>query len=277
MGWRTTLGLTLAGLAVAGCLGGASPSPSPEPSPAVWETDITSEGEAIPVRLVDFTGLVAGVREGDRMPSIFGSQWLLLSQSPDEEPGLVLTLIGSPCEQAFELAVRTVGDHLVVSWVASPRPGCDTIAVSYYLEVDLAQAIEADRLMAHDVNDEGPSSWGFMVPGSDGLSRPMKLVAGRRDLVRATPLDASAFPLVTGDVGVGRPLAPADVILVAWASEACEDEMTLSAFPGQPLEIGLADTKGLGCGGPKHLQGVALTFHPNTDTSGIEAVVVENR
>jgi hypothetical protein len=277
MGWRTTLGVTLAAL-VAGCLGAADPITSPEPSPAVWQAGIVSPaGERIPVTLVDFTGLVTGISEGDRVQEVLGSQWLLLSRSPEDDAGIAVTLIGSPCERSFELAARNVGDHLMVSWVASPRPGCDSMAVSYYLQVDLAHAIEADRLVAHDLNEDGRSSWGFLVPGSDALSRPVTVIAGRRDLIQAAPLDPVSLPAVTGDVGVGRPLVPADLILVAWASEACHDEMTLAAFPGQPLEIGLVDTEGVGCGGPKHLQGVALTFHPNTDTSGIEPVVVENR
>lgn len=286
MGWRTTLGLTLAALAVAGCLGSESSAP-PSPEPVSWQARIASsqEGTKAVVTLVDSTGLVTGIGQGDRLLAGLSSQWVTVAPSPeDAAPELAVVLTGSVCDEGFDLALRPVGGYILLSRAPTREADCDAMAVGYELAIDLSKPIEASRLIIHDAEEQdegqdGRSSWGFLAPGTDGLGRSVKVLDVRGDLVLAMPLVPAALPDLSEDVGLQRPLGRGDQILLAWAAEDCHEEMIVTAFPGRAaaLEVALHDTDASGCGGPRHHQGVALTFHPNTDTAGIEAVVVESR
>jgi hypothetical protein len=285
MGWRTTLGLTLAALTVAGCLG-SEPSPSPSPGPVSWQTRIASlqEGTKAVVTLVDSIGLVTAIGQGDRLLAGLSSQWVTVAVSPDADaPGLAVVLTGSVCDEGFDLALRPVGAYVLLSRAPTREADCDAMAVGYELAIELSEPIEASRLVVQDgEEDEGRDrrgSWGFVVPGSDGISRSVKVLDVRGDLVLAMPLVPAALPDLSDDVGLQRPLGRVDQILLAWAAQDCHEEMIVTAFPSRAaaLEVALHDTDASGCDGPSHLQGLALTFRPGVDTAGIDAVVVENR
>lgn len=272
---RRLLGVALIVVSVCGC-SPQTPMPTPSPTPTSWTLDVEGlDAAAIPVDLIDATGLVVGVQPGGQVvaPDVVGRSTAV--GIDDLELELAIHWTANICATGTTIALQPRGGALAVDVAVVESGGCDLLPHDYGVVLELSGPI-GDRPVVVSQSDADARSWGATLPASDGKSRPVLVVdrSGRVEFVR--PMDPAQLAPGEGDVFVRPGDGPTSVV-VSWVGDVCDDVVEVGvdlAGSATRLRINLANEGHEPCVGLRRLEGLALTFAEPVDPATIDARLI---
>jgi hypothetical protein len=272
---RRLLGLALVVVSICGC-SPRTPTPTPAPTPTSWTLDVEGlDAKAIPVEVIDATGLVVGARPGGRVvaPDVVGRSAAVAID--DLEPELAVHWTADICATGSTVALQPRDGALAVDIAVASPGGCDLLGHDYGVVLELSGPI-GDRAVVISQSDRDARSWGVALVGSDGRRRPALVVdrSGRGEFVR--PMDPAQLAPGEADVLV-RPGDGRTSVVVSWVGDVCDDVIEVGvdlAGGATRLRINLANEGHEPCVGLRRLEGLALTFAQPVDPAAIDARLI---
>jgi hypothetical protein len=259
------LGLCLAA-SIAGCATRTSPAPSSSAStqPKDWKLTLQAQGDTASTELTlrDRTGLVIGIGPGQAVRAGLSSLTVAVDRLAESDRQLLVSWTGGSCAKRLDMSVDRVGERLILTSGQPPSDGCNELAVTYGFGIFLASPIELTDVVARDDGSSG-RSWGVLITGSDGISRPIVVIDETRLSTLAVPIEPAQLPALDRDV-IAELVPSGDLAArVLWRSNMCEDRMSVSVGRDAAqlaINVELDRSGHGGACSATHTQGLRLTF-----------------
>ena len=223
--------------------------------------------------VADLAGIISSVKTTQLEPSSQPLAGVAISNLNDDRMSLIVSIATTVCAATSRISVDREADGEVVLAVEPTPEACDASSVSYTLQVDLTEPLEADAIV-HRSSTTDAYRWGLFI-GADRI--PMGVMDGTRTTTAIRAVHVDDGP--SDPPGIIAVRDAVNDVQLTWTADPCEDQFQLliSSKPSYTQMLLRATAIEVDrCGAERAAHAVVLSFagaHPGR----VEPVLVHGR